>query len=312
MKKSTIIAMAALAASMTVGTKAQTFMPEATLDYPSGLYASFPPGSVDITWDNRPLELVDPSVNDWGEEYVTVFARLGEGEAQPVGAGIMNSFGDPENPDDPDLWYLDIALYELDDLYSFEGNTLTVIIPENVVKDMDGAINPAQEFVFEIMPTFTEYTIDPESGSTLADDDLKVTVDFGGNSIEYLQSEVRAMTYEPVYTDIRLNLGKEVEITEDNKIVVDFSTLAAGEYELVIPEGFVMVTVDGEKCLSPDIWLEYTLEPADSGVEVIENTRQQGVYSINGYKVCDSENASQKNLEKGIYVIDGKRVIISR
>lgn len=306
MRKSTISFIAAVAACFTCAAQAQTYMPEATLDYPSGLYASFPPSSVSITWGQQPIQLVDPHTNDWDEDCVTVYAKLGDGEQQPVEAGILSSFGDPENPDDPDIWCLDIALYDLEDLWEFTGSTVTVIIPENVVKNAEGAINPAQEFVFEIMPTFTEYSLDPESGSTLSDNYV-VTVTFGGNAIEYLQAEVRAMTYEPEYKDVKLSFGEEVTITENNELRIDLSSLEAGDYEIVVPEGYVVVTVDGERNLSPDIWLEYTLESKDSGVQSIASDGVKAIYSIDGRRVSNLDKA-----EPGIYVIGGKKVIVKK
>lgn len=307
MRNFTLSFLAAAAACLACGSaQAQTYMPEATLDYPAGLYAAFAPSSVSITWDQQPIELVDPHTNDFDEECVTVYVQLGEGEQQPVDAGILYSFGDPENPDDGDVWCLDIALYNLDDLWDFDGNTVKVIIPENVVKNSEGAINPAQEFLFEIMPTFTEYSIDPESGSTLSDN-MTVIIGFGGNPIEYLQSEVRAMTYEPEYRDITLKLGEEVKITENNEVEIDLSNLEAGFYELVVPEGFVAVTVDGARYLSPDIWLEYTLEGGDSGIDAIASDAAKAVYTIDGRRVSDLDKAAS-----GIYVINGKKVIVKK
>lgn len=286
---------------------AENFMEPATLDYPAGLYASFPPSSVSVTYANQPISLIDPQVNDWGDEYVTAFVKLGEGERLPVSASVLYSFGDPENPYDEDIWNLDIALYELDDLWSFEGNTVTVIIPEGIVKNSAGDINPQQQFVFELMPTYLEYSINPDSSSTLKDDYV-VKIDFNHNPIEYLQSGIRAMTYEPVYRDISLELGKEVTISDDNELLIDLSGLDAGYYELVVPEGFVKITQDGEKYLSPDLWLEYTLEKSESGVSLVEvSNGSEAVYNLQGQKMQHSEN-----LPAGVYIVGGRKVIVRK
>ena len=312
MKKTSLLSLAALAAFMSAGAvdaSAQTYMEPATLDYPAGLYASFPPSSVSVTYANQPIELIDPQTNDYGDDYVTVFVKLGEGEQQPVGASILYSFGDPENPDDPDLWLLDIALYELDDLWSFDGSTVTVILPEGIVKNQAGDINPSQQFVFEILPPATDYTVTPETGSTI-DQDYILKVSFGGNPIEYLQSVISARIYEPEYLDIPLELGKEASISDDNELLIDLSGLASGEYEVVIPEGFLIVTVDGEKRLSPDIWLEYTVENngGDSGVKVVEASSVNAVYTIDGRKV---KTGSLTSLPAGIYISAGKKILVS-
>lgn len=304
--KSMLVAIAFIMAGMQTS-NAQETMPEATLDYPAGLYSSFPPSSVSITWGNRPIELVDPSTDEMGDEYVTAYVKLGDQEELPVNAYVMSSFGNPEDPDDPDIWQLDIALYDLDDLWAFDGNTITVIIPQGIVRDAAGSINLAQEFVFKIVPTYTEYSVSPETGGTLTDE-LKVKVSFDGYPIEYLQSEIRAMSYEPEFRDIALALGNEVKINDNNEIEIDLSGLSDGYYELVVPEGFVMITIGGEKYLSPDIWLEYTLESDSNGINSAVVQGVSNIYTICGRKVLESND--KERLGRGIYIIDGKKIFI--
>lgn len=301
MKKFTILTLMA-AIGVAASAQAQTYMEKATLDYPAGLFSSFPPASVSVTYNNQPLELIDPHYNDFDEECVTAYVQLGEGEQLPVSASILYSFGNPEDPEDEDIWNLDIALYELDDLWSFDGNMITVYIPEGIVKNAEGAVNPAQDFVFEIMPTYTDYLISPAPGEEL-DSDLTVTVSFGGNTIEYLQSEVRAMTYEPQYKDIALEFGKDVTINGDNELIINLSCLESGDYEIVVPEGYVFVIENGEKYLSPDIWLEYTVENnGNSGVTtVVDASQSESVYSLQGIRL-------KQRPEKGIFIVNGKKV----
>ena len=312
MKKTTFLSLAAVAGCFcmnALSANAQTFMEPATLDYPSGLYASFPPSSVSITYDNQPIKLIDPQTNDWGDEYVTAYVKLGEAEPIPVSASVLYSFGDPENPDDEDVWNLDIALYELDDLWAFDGKTVTVIVPEGIVCNYEGDLNPEQEFVFEMMPTYLDYTINPGSGSTLSED-YTVRIEFNHNPIEYLQSQISFRTYDPIYKDISLELGKEVSISENNELLIDLSGFASGEYELVIPEGFVTITEDGEKYLSPDLWLEYTIENDSSGINEIKNADSFTVYDLQGRLLLDgaSRNAIG-NLPAGIYIVNGKKLV---
>ena len=310
MKKFIPLHLAALTGFLALGAQsatAQTFMEPATLDYPSGLYASFPPSSVSITYDNQPIKLIDPETNEYDEEFVTAYVKLGDSDELPVSASILYSFGDPENPDDPDVWNLDIALYELDDLWVFDGKTVTVIVPEGIVCNYEDAINPAQEFVFEIMPTYMDYSINPESGSTLSED-FTIKISFNDCPIEYLQSQIRIMTYEPVYTDITLEFGKEISISENNELLIDLSGFESGYYELVVPEGFVTITEDGEKYLSPDLWLEYTIENqgGDSGVSIVGNSSDiESIYNLHGQKISDSLD----RLPAGIYIVNGKKVV---
>lgn len=291
-------------------TSAVNYMEEATLAYPAGLYASFAPSSVSVTWDDQPIELVNPQVDEYGDQFVTAYAQLGEGEKQAVNAYILYSFGDPENPDDNDIWNLDIALYDIDDLWSFDGSTVTVILPEGIVKNAEGAVNPAQDFVFHLVPTFSDYTVNPESGSTIDAENAIVKISFEGNPLEYLQSEVSLRTYEPTYKEILLEYGKEVTVTADNELAINLTSVEDGEYELVIPEGFLFVIVDGEKNLSPDIWLEYTIS-SDSGVDVLNADNHFEVYSLQGIRLLNTDDASAvRRLPAGIYIVNGKKVII--
>lgn len=317
MKKFTAFSFMAFLGCMLAGGQnagAQTYMEDATLSYPSGPYSSMAPSSVSITWDNQAIELIDPEVDDYGDSFVTTYVRLGEGEKLPVNAYILNSFGNPDDPDDEDVWELDLALYNIDDLWSFDGDEITVYIPQGIVSNNDGALNPEQEIVFHIMPTFTSYTYSPVSGETL-DSDYVVKVSFEGNPIEYLQSEVSVMTYIPKYINIPLKFGESVTISEENELLIDLSSLEEGEYEMMVPEGLVLVSADGDKYLSPDIWLEYTLEKSeDSGIaNPMENQNTVNVSTINGINVIKNGNgASIDQLPAGLYIINGNKILIRK
>lgn len=303
-KKSTLLSLCAMFA-MAASAQAPALMSPASLDYPSGLYASFPPGSVSITYDNQPIELIDPVLNDFDEEVVIVYARLGDEEPVEVEAALLYSFGNPEDPEDPDVWNLDIALYNLDNLYSFDGNTIVINIPEGIVKNKEGAINPEQEFTFYIVPTWTEYSCTPETGSLLdKTTGFNVDVDFGNvASLAWLQDDVCARTYDPVYKETLLPLDEKVMIV-GNQIQISLEGLPDGEYEVVVPEGFVLISDGDEDYLSPDIWLEYTVEGAQSTVRVIQAPEgRQPIFSINGTRVANPAAG-------GIYIVNGKKLIV--
>lgn len=303
MKKSTLIALMAATAMTAAAQTPASFMDEATLSYPTGLFVSMVPSSVTVTWDNQPIFLIDPHQNDWEEDVVTAYVKLGDGEEQPVDAAILSSLGTPDDPGD--LWSLDLALYDLDDLWDFAGDEVTVILPEGIVRNNDGAVNPAQQFVFSIVPTYLDYTIDPASGSALKED-LTVKISFGGNKIEYLQGSVSAMTYEPSYKEEKLALGQGVTITEDNEIALDLSCLPTGYYEIVVPEGFVLVAGEDGKSISPDIWLEYDIENqggTDGVAAPAADNGEETLYNLQGIKVV-------KAGAKGLYISNGKKVVI--
>lgn len=281
------------------------FMDPATLVFPTNLSVSEAPSIVDVSYGNQPIELIDPQTNDWDDEYVAAYVKLDDGEQQEISAGLLVSYGDPDNEEDEDLYNLEFALYELDDLFDFNGKTVTLIIPEGIVKNAEGAINPAQEIVFTLVETYTDWTLSPESGSTLTDD-FVVKVSFGGNPIEYAEGEVTLYHYEPSYEQLSLEYGKEVSISEENDLLIDLSGLEDDFYEVVIPEGFVTVTEGEKNSINPSLWLEYTIERSeeDGIATTLGEEGPKTIHTIQGLRV--------KEATRGIYVIDGKKVIITR
>lgn len=295
----------ACAAPMTFAAEegAENLMTPATLEYPGGYYVTMVPSSVSVTWDNQPIEFVDAKMDDFDEEYVDVSVSFDGETEQPAKAYIMFSEGFDGSDD---LWLLDVALYDMEGIWDFDGNSLVITLPEGIVKNSEGLLNPTQDLTFYILPSFTNYTVTPETGSILASDDAVVTISFQGNPIEYNQDSVTAYIYEPEFEEIHLDYNKEVTINENNEIVVNMTTLSPGEYELVIPEGFVMVKDSEENYLSPDIWLEFTISESEGISTVTLSTRNNSVYNLNGVKVGDS----LRSLIPGIYVVDGKKVLV--
>lgn len=303
MKKTVLFSVVAML-GVASAAQAQTFMAPAYLEYPSGVYTSMAPSSVTVSYDNQPIELVDPHTNDWDEEVVTAYVELQEGDRMEVSAGVLCSLGNPSDPDDEDFWALDFALYELD-LWDYTGSGLKLIIPEGIVKNGEGALNPEQEIEFHILPTFTDYTLTPDPGATLDGSGPTITVSFGGNPVKYLQSEVNAYIYDPEYKKISLTPGDGLTVS-DCEVIVDLSALEDGEYEVVIPEGLVMVEAEGSSYLSPDIWTEYTLERGDeNAVEaVVSESAPEAVYTLQGVKTGRTD-------ARGIYVVGGRKIIVT-
>lgn len=295
----------AMGISATANAADVVYMEKATLMSPDSYKVSMAPSTVDVSWDNQPIELIDPVINDWDEEVVTAFVTLDEGVPMEVSAGILSSFGD-----DGDLWELSVALYELDELWDFTGKEITVTLPEGIVKNSEGDINPEQEFVFTIVETYTKYTISPETGSTLTTTDAIVKVSFGGNELTYEGGDVTVYVYEPDFIQYTLEYGKEVTLSKDNEVVIDLNSIPASEgTEVSIPEGMFSLTVGGEENITPNIWLEYNIKKGETDkIETLDSgNNNYPVYNLNGVKVGES---SEGSLVPGIYVINGKKVMV--
>lgn len=279
------------------------FMKPATLDYPNSYYTSMVPMIVDVTWDNEPIELIDPKTDDNGDDYVDVFVQFDEEEPVEAAGYVVNSIGEDA---DGDIWYLEIALYDIDSIWDFTGKEIVVSLPEGIVKNEEGLLNPAQDLTFYMMESYTEYKVTPESGEEISQDEALVKVDFGGNEITYNSGSVTIYNYDPVYTFYELEYSKEVTINKDNELVIDLSSLEPGDYEVVIPEGLVFVIEDGEKYINPDIWLEYTISLSDGVTSIKVNKEPSQIYNLNGVKMGNGLN----NLTPGIYLINGKKVMV--
>ena len=289
--------------TMSAADSGEGLMEPASLYYPNSFYTSMAPSMVDVTWDNEPIELIDPKTDDLGDKYVDVSVKLEGQEPVTVGGYVMYSEG---MDDDDDLWILEIALYEIEDIWDFNGKEIVVSLAEGIVKNGEGLLNPAQDFTFYLMPAFTDYEMTPETGSEISQDEATIKISFGGNEIEYNSGEVALYVYEPEFESEDLEYSEEVTINKANELVIDLTSFAPGYYEVVIPEGLVFVTEDGEKYINSDIWLEYTISKSDGVTSIQVNNASSQIYNLNGVKSGDSLT----NLKRGIYVINGKKVMV--
>ena len=279
------------------------FMEPATLSYPNSFYISMAPSLVDVTWNNQPIELVDPKTDDLGDEYVDVSVKLEGQDPVTVGGYVMYSEGEDA---DGDIWLLDIALYEIEDIWNFNGKEIVVSLPEGIVKNGEGLLNPAQDFTFYLMTAYSDFEVTPETGSEIPQDEAIIKVSFEDNELVYNSGVITVYVYEPEFDTYDLEYSKEVTINNDNELVIDLTSLAPGFYEVVIPEGLVFVTEDGEKYINSDIWLEYTITLSGGVTSIQVNNDHSEIYNLKGVKMGNDLN----NLTRGIYVIDGKKVMV--
>ena len=280
-------------------------MNPATLEYPNGYYCSMVPGSIDLNWNAGPIELIDPKTDELGDPYVEVSLKINDDE--PVSANAYLMYLESFDEDQEDEWLLEVALYDVEDLWDVSEGEIIITLPEGIVKNGEGLLNPKQELTFYLVESFTDYTVTPDTGSTIAQADAVIKVSFGDNSIEYLDGEVSAFTYEPSFQELNFAYGKEVSISENKELVVDLTSLQPGDFEIVIPEGLLIVKDGDQNYISPDIWLEYSITETD-GVKTVDVKKGNSpIFNLNGVKVGQTDGSKVK---PGIYIIDGKKVIL--
>ena len=294
-------------------------MGKATLLSPDGKFCSEVPRYVEVTWNNQPITLVDPQMDELGDEYGNAFVTLDDDTQIEVKAYIMYSEGNPADPTDNDLWNLQLSLYESSEIKNYKGSTLSVTLPEGLVENKKGEVSPEQTFSFEIMWDFDwkQITVTPEDGSTIVSKSPEIKLSFAGNPIEFLQSKIRVIVYKPKYKDYYLTNGTQVVINDENELVIKLGSINIGnsDIEVIIPAGFVKVNVPDQTLLSPEYWLAYIVkEPDNSGVDCLpgEDNERFDVYNLQGIRIL--ENAERSELEflpTGLYIINGEKTLIN-
>ncbi len=227
--------------------------------------------------------------------------------------------------------------------YTITDNTLTLTLPKEYlaynaqamlklqIKDVNGqyvTYGDSEEYIT------IEYTapvrsnifvctaITPEDGSEVAELN-KFTLTFTNpkNSLDYVGG-VDA-TQSVVLKDLTNNVvatGTVVVDTENNAstivITLDRAISEAGTYTLVVPEATVINSNYNPACdglgiefgaiYNPEFTATFTIVVTDGIESVIGNATTVKVYGIKGHLVGNSV----KNLKRGIYIINGKKVLV--
>ena len=200
------------------------------------------------------------------------------------------------------------------------GKYALVIPTESLVFNGNPEIKVAEEnfiFYYEIEGAKPQYgiVVSPAAGEVSTDDLKVITITFeGASSIEF--NEIG----QP---------GNLYQVDEDGTIIKEYQSspmlvsdvaytftpyyppTEKGSYRLIIPARAVYVT-DMEGVTGPNDEFVVDYRVTEVGIEGVDTEATDlNVYSIDG--VCILRNASAsdvKNLQKGIYIVNGKKVVI--
>ncbi len=172
----------------------------------------------------------------------------------------------------------------------------------------DPGVDPTEQEVFN----YTE--VSPADGSTVSElnhisllfPDEVMTV----NDVAYV--------YKAGESDPVTKCGVSWDMDDVLLINVNLYTpiLDAGEYVVVIPARTIADNAffgsDGKSGIcNPEIRLTYTVDPAGSGVASVVEISNCDVYDLQGRVVLhNASNDDLKNLSKGIYVVNGKKIVV--
>lgn len=198
-----------------------------------------------------------------------------------------------------------------------EGEYLLVI--EADMFTVDGLNNKELNYTYyiEAIPvTNRPMEIDVEEGVV---DSLKdFTLTFPDNEVVeiYEGNHIEITLFTSTATDLNRNdldfgmptIAFEIEINGNEvKLTGHTEVTAAGNYYLIIPEGFFLV--DGKR--SAERTFEYYIA---AGVEnILSDTEDLNVYNVNGVLVLRNAKVSDlKQLDNGIYIVNGKKIFITK
>ena len=191
------------------------------------------------------------------------------------------------------------------------GNTYTITIGEGCVKNAAGDINPEQ-----IVATFT---YEMESSNVYSQDAVFEVIENGVISVSWPGiSYVEADYPDDLYlTDTAGNIyplsGSQVSSSYDyDALIVNVTDLelGSGYYTLTIPEGSIY--------LEDDDWYDYINADEEyefyydnlSGVHAInDGNAEHTIYNLQGIKVGNANEI--KNLNNGIYIINGQKIKVN-
>lgn len=209
-------------------------------------------------------------------------------------------------------------------VYSEATPYVVIEIAEQLVHDITESENPALEYTFALAAFDNNYTLAPESGMVLTEENSTVTLTWNDcvavnlNSASddtYDLSELGMTLVDEKGESVDLYFGENVDFYEDNGLAFDLSECAEGVYTLTIGAEAVQIvkSMGGGFGNESEVAVNNTIEATyyigeNAGVKEIQKIENlvAPVYNLQGVKVADSLNG----LPEGIYIIKGKKIYV--
>ena len=135
-----------------------------------------------------------------------------------------------------------------------------------------------------------------------------VSVTWGGNKISFVENPDDFVNLYGSFVGYRtLEYGTEVTVSEDGtKLLINLGNLPSDTYRLNVPEACVYIEQNNEIYVNTATSIDNLQIDNSSSVEKLdaENSTIE-IYNIQGTKITDG----LENLPKGIYIINGKKII---
>lgn len=288
------------------GQEEASYMPEAEMVYPTSSYTSYA-FAVQMYWPGQDIFFTQDV------ESMTLTADI-DGKSLDCTASIQQVEGG--NEDGSNMFTMSVLYISFDDFVSYmDGTYLTIYIPEGIVANDKDEINRAQDVEITLLPQL-QGTLNPEDGAEIESDEACVTVSWEGLSVLPLMGSTVIARESSSRTDTPVN----VTFSEEASISIDLSTLPDGQYEIVVPEAFLIILTEkgiimDSYAINSEIYANYTI--VDSESSGVENLKSENgvydIYTIDGRPVAKAAEINVvKGLEPGIYIINGTKTLIRK
>ena len=208
--------------------------------------------------------------------------------------------------------YLDIAEYT----DGYAGYQFEIFFPVGLVVNGEGLENPPMDYVFTLRNLWIDPEITAENGV------INVVWPYAEWATYNLSNEEVTLTNEKgQQTELQYNFGGTAkgEVSLENEkfhgLIIDLNNLNLenGTYVLTVPRGYLNLQGAYDNFVLNDVYT-YTFgwengNFTDAGIEgIMDNNSSYTIYDLHGRLVKKGTDLS--GLNKGLYIINGKKVLI--
>lgn len=200
------------------------------------------------------------------------------------------------------------------------GDRITVTIPAGIVETMEGLKNPEQTIEFRYYAAFPEEAQISEEENVLmvswpGTEQLSVMAE-NDIFIEYADGNRKYLAFDnygwddgevsiPTYGDY----GYRVLMIDLNDL-----DLPNGEYLLVIPDNYVIIYKEYDSFVNGEIFYSFEVKDGNISTSIEEINNEEGVYHVYNIQGINLLNTTDRNalkqLKNGLYIINGKKIIV--